>query len=145
MLMKRIYDRSDPEKPKLSHIELRHTGTHAEQNFSRRLVEAAAAEGWVTISRGKLILHAKPEDLNYTILRSPGTYCCHCGEKLSSDPAGVEARAHIAAKHKGVDSPDAANPAGYRVTHAYECALDTAQHAKFKAKRLGAAPAPART
>lgn len=132
MLLKRIYEHTDPEHPKLSHIELRHTGTHAAQNFSRRLVDAAIAEGWMTLSRGKLILHVKPEDLTYTIKRAPGHYCLHCGEKIESDVLGTQAREHVAKHHDGVASPDPDWPAGYLATHAYECVLDGAQHAKFR-------------
>lgn len=105
MLLKRIYKpqaEKDPKVPVLSHIELRHTGTHAEQNFSRRLVEAAVKEGWMKIEGDKLALLAKPENLVYTIKRTPGRY----------------------------DNPKA--PAGYEVTNAYECVLDAAQHAKFR-------------
>jgi len=133
MLLKRIYD-----KEKLDHIELRHTGTSAEQNFSRRLVEGAVSEGWMTLSRGKIILHAKPEDLTYTIKRGPGHYCLHCGEKIESDALGAAARAHMAEKHDGMESPDRHWPAGYMVTHAFECVLDDKQHEKFKALPMGA-------
>ncbi len=137
MLLKRIYDHADPKAPKLAHIECRHSGTHAAQNFSRRLVEAAVSEGWMTLSRGKLTLHAKPEDLTYTIKRGPGHYCCHCGEKLESDATGAGARTHIAEKHAGSESPDKQWPHGYAVLNAYECVLNPAQHAKFRAYPIG--------
>lgn len=133
MLLKRIYDKADPKAPTLAHVECRHTGTHAEQNFSRRLVEGAVSEGWMTLSRGKIILHTKPDDLTYTIKRAPGHYCLHCGEKIDSDALGAGARKHVAEKHEGKPSPDKHWPAGYLVTNAYECVLDQAQHVKFKA------------
>lgn len=137
MLLKRIYDHTDPKAPKLKHIEVKHTGVSAEQNFSRRLVEQGVAAGWMTLSKGKLVLHVKPEDLTYTIMRTPGHYCLHCGEVLTSDSLGEAARLHIAAKHADAKSPDAQWPHGYYVTHAYECALDIAQQEKFKARRMG--------
>lgn len=138
MLLKRIYDHADAKAPKLSHIELKHTGTHAEQNFSRRLVEGAVAEGWMTLSKGKIILHAKPEDLTYTIKRAPGHYCLHCNAKIESDGLGAEARQHVASQHAGEKSPDPAWPHGYLVTNAYECVLEEGQHRKFKARPMGA-------
>jgi len=128
MLLKRIY-----EGAKLQHIALRHTGVKAEQNFSRRLVEGAVADGWMTLSQGKIILHVQPEDLVYMIVRGPGHYCCHCKEKLDGSGFGAQARAHVKEKHAGASSPDPQWPAGYCVVNAYECVLDTAQHAKYKA------------
>jgi len=135
MLMKRIYG-SDG---KLDYVELRHTGTGEAQNFSRKLVEAGTAEGWILFEGGKLTLKVKPEALVYTVKRTPGYYCLHCNEKLVSDVLGTEARAHVAAKHAGASaSPDKAWPMGYLVTHAYECTLDPKQHEKFKALPMGA-------
>jgi hypothetical protein len=112
-------------------ISVKHTGTHATQNFSRRLVDAGIAEGWMSMSRGMLTLHAEEEDLTYTILRMPGMYCCHCDAKLEDDPSGATGRAHLAAEHAGTPSPDPSNPAGFRVTNAYECELDEEQHARW--------------
>ena len=118
-------------------IWVEHTGASPEQNFSGGLIEAGVTEGWVSITKGKLILNVKPEDLVYTIKRGPGRYCCHCGGKLADDATGEMARAHVAAEHKGEKSPDQANPGGYCMLNHYECVLDEAQHAKYRVKRMG--------
>lgn len=60
--------------PPLSHIEIKHSGAHPAQRFSTGLVAAGLAEGWMTISKGQLIVHGQPEDLIYTIKRVPGEY-----------------------------------------------------------------------
>jgi hypothetical protein len=144
MLLKRHYEFPEnwrPEQdtegritnpPPISYIEVKHTGVHAEQNFSRRFVEAGVRDGWITLSMGKLIIHAQPEDLNYMILRAPGHYCCHCGIELQSDATGAACRAHIEAAHAGDESPDRSNPLGWRATTGYECVLDETQHERFK-------------
>jgi hypothetical protein len=175
MLLKRIYDKpagwerqanarrtdgklADPAKPEgaclnpppFKHIEVKHTGTNPEQNFSDRLVSAGLAEGFISLSKGKLTLHGKPEDLNYTVKRIPGYYCCHCAAALPDAgrlvaPGVTAGMQHIADAHQGKDSPDAGNPAGYcRINH-YECVLDSTQHEKFRVKRtVASSPAPRR-
>lgn len=120
--------------PPLSHVEMKHTGTSPEQNFSRELIEHGMREGWVQFERGELLLKVLPETLRYTVKRTPGRWCLHCGVALLEDTDGAKSREHVKAFHDGVPSPDANNPAGYVKTHAYECALNTAQHEKFKKK-----------
>jgi hypothetical protein len=144
MLLKRYYDIPEgwePKRapdgtllnpPKVDALDVRHTGTHQEQNFSRRLVDAGLAEGWLSLSKGILTLHTTQEDLTYTILRTPGLYCCHCDAALGEDASGAAGRAHVAAVHPGEPSPDAQHPAGYRHVHAYECVLDVKQHARWQ-------------
>jgi len=148
MLLKRHYVRDSKgeivQPPKVSHLEVKHTGIAPEQNFSTRLVEALAALGFLSLSRGKIVLHAQPEDLNYTIKRGPGHYCCHCGEALPEaasivSPGVTAGMKHVAEKHPGKPSPDASNPAGYMRLNEYECVLDTGQHGKYKAKSIGEA------
>lgn len=129
--------------PPLDYVSVGHTGTTPEQNFSGGVINAAIAEGWATISRGKLMLHVMPEDLVYTIKRVPGRYCCHCGEKLQDDATGELARGHVARAHPNEESPDPNHPAGYSMTGAFECVLDAEQHARYQAKP-GRAPQFAR-
>lgn len=130
MLLRRRYEPIDPKKGrepanlKPAGVSVRHTGVKATQNFSRQLVEKAIAEGWMSLGKGRLVLHAAEGDLDYEVKRMPGTYCCHCGEKL---PESKTAQAHVAEKHAGKTSPDRSNPSGYAVTHAYECVLDAGQ------------------
>jgi len=137
MLLKRIYDTSDKKRPKFSHILVIHTGHSAEQNFKRQRVEEGVTDGWISLSQGKLILHAKPEDLVYSIKNSPGHYCLHCKSQIMSGADGAMSRLHVSTSHKDIASPDPQWPLGYRVTHAYECVLDAAQHEKFKALPIG--------
>jgi len=164
MLLKRIYKKppgwtakrnvrdgdgklKDPSRPEgellnptpIEHFEVRHTGTHPEQNFSTGMVDAGLAEGWMAIAQGKLTLRAKPEDLVYAIKRGPGHYCCHCGEKLPDAAAFVAPKItagmqHVAAVHAGKKSPDEGNPAGYLRLNHYECVLAPEQHKKFQAR-----------
>lgn len=118
-------------------IEVQNTGVMEAQNFSIDLVVSGLQDGWMELADGNLILHAVPEDLKYKVLREPGRYCLHCGEKLPDDEKGALARIHVLSKHKGKASPDANNPAGYIKLNAYECVLDAKQHAKFKAVKMG--------
>jgi hypothetical protein len=81
MMLKRIFKKDtdgslvvSDSGPILDHVQCWHTGVRPEQNFSDRLVKSAIAEGWMTLSKGKLILHCKPQDLEYTINRTPGRY-----------------------------------------------------------------------
>lgn len=114
---------------KLDHIQVNHTGTHPEQTFSTQMVDQGMAEGWISVVKGELVLHAKPEDLHYAILNGPGFYCCHDGSKHAT---GKDAQNYTAKKFAGKPSPDANNPAGYRKLNGYELRLNAAQHAKFK-------------
>ena len=145
MLLTRHYDIPDGWEPErgpdgtllnplpVQSLELKHTGASPEQNFSRRLIDAGVAEGWITMSKGKIVMHTTDEDLEYAIVRMPGMYCCHCDAKLVDDTSGASGRDHVQAMHGGQPSPDANNPAGFRQTHAYECVLDEGQHAKWQA------------
>lgn len=126
--------------PPLSHIEVKHTGASPEQNFSTRLVEQGVALGFMTLGKGKITLHAKPEDLTYKIVRSPGHYCCHCGAWLTDAAmllgSGLTNGAqHVVDEHPGVPSPDAGNPSGYERINHYETILDTEQHNRFRVGR----------
>lgn len=129
MLLKRIYGDADEGEG----ISVIHTGVARLQNFSRRFVETGIVQGWLTLSRGALTLHAQEEDLQYRILGMPGRYCLHCGLHWPGDPTGAETRAHISAEHAGMVSPDPQWPQGYRATESYECLLSEEQHARWKA------------
>lgn len=121
--------------PPLDYVEVHHTGWTARQNFSTRLVNTGAREGWITIASGQLILNTRPEELVYVVMRGPGRYCCHCKERLEDDALGEQARAHVGQLHKGVLSPDPENPSGYCVLNYYECVLNAEQHARWSLTR----------
>lgn len=116
-----------------SHIEIKHTGLHPEQNFSTRLVGAGIEEGWISVQDGKLIVHAEPEPLVYDIVAAPGRYSCFDGEKLPDDPEdkGTLARQALAHQYPGMTSPDPDHPAGYYKINYYECVLNAAQQEQF--------------
>jgi hypothetical protein len=156
MLLKRLYHMPEGwvaerdergellNPPELRAISIQNTGPEPEQNFSRRVIEAGIAEGWISMGQGKITIHGvdeteAPADLVYTVLHMPGTYCCHCNMKLDDDPSGASSRAHVADRHGDTPSPDPQNPVGCRVTTAYECVLDPEQHARFNTRAVQAA------
>lgn len=115
MLLKRVYDSSDPAAPQLDHVRLLHAGVR--QRFSPRFLHQAQADGWVILDGDRLMFQTRPV-VTYRVERPPGTYCCHCG---AAAPGTLEAQAHLKAVHAGVRSPDPMNPAGYRRDNFYEC------------------------
>jgi hypothetical protein len=149
MLLKRHYRRTPKGElvtpPQLDHVEVKHTGTKAEQNFSESLVRNGVAGGFVTLGKGRLVLHVKPEDLVYAIKRVPGYYCCHCGVALpdagafvsvSHLPGVTVGMQHVADAHGKAKSPDPGNPSGYCRLNHYETTLEAKQHEKFRLKRV---------
>jgi hypothetical protein len=118
--------------PPLDYISLAHTGVQAEQNFCTDMVVDAMRDKYLSIEDDVLILHVAPEDLRYKILRSPGRYCLHCGEKLPDDEKGTLARLHVATKHPDAISPDRIDPAGYEMLNHFECILESQQHDRFR-------------
>jgi len=109
----------DDGNPTVTHLTILEApdvgGAH---HFSPRLVERGIADGWLGVGGGEFTVKtAKGKaDLVFKIVEPPGTFCAHCGERMSSSP---DALAHIAAEHDGEDSPDAQNPSGYRVDNYY--------------------------
>lgn len=126
--------------PEFDYVSLAHTGVDINQNFSVDLVTEALNKKWMTMEEGKLTLLIHPVNLYYKILREPGRYCCHCGDKLQDDIKGSLARLHIASKHPDKESPDPNNASGYcRINH-FECELDKKQHEKYRVKGVAKAP-----
>lgn len=101
------------------HVAVESLHDQGAQNFSERLVRQAVEEGWMSLSRGNLIIHTGDgdEDVVYKIEEAPGVYCSHCGEKL--DGGNEIAQAHITDTHRDEESPDPQNPSGYRVSNHY--------------------------
>lgn len=123
--------------PPLDHIEILHTGLGATQHFSTRLVQRGIDEGWMAIHDSKLVLYAQPENLVYDIVRGPGRYSCFDGSKLpdDEDDSGRQARAIIAERHAGAQSPDPDHPCGYVKINHYECRLNQDQQQKFSLRK----------
>lgn len=124
------------QPPQIDRIEVLDTGTTPEHNFSERLVAQGFVQGFMTLSKGQITLHAQ-EDLKYTIKRAPGYYCCHCGAALVDanqmvEPGVTLGLKHVRTEHEGKPSPDPENPSGYCKLNHYETVLDSAQHAKLK-------------
>lgn len=152
MLLKRIYKKPEGwekqvnEKgecinpPPLDYLSLANTGVRPEQNFSVARVTEGLTAGLMRIDGDTLILDVHPEPLRYAIVRRPGRYCLHCGEKLGDDQGGAMARLHVAEKHAGTPSPDANTPSGYAALNHFECVLDSGQHEKYRVKNKARAP-----
>lgn len=110
-------------------------GEKTVQFSDRSVTEDAIAIGWMSIVKGKLTIHQLPdevdgkevarEDVVFSILRSPGGYCCHCqmplGKNNDSKQEAKNAQAHVAELHEDADSPDPENAAGYHVINYYDC------------------------
>ena len=128
---KQICDEVVP-MPKLAGVDVVHTGAQAEQHFSTSLVTEFIKLGIMEIQDDQLILHAASADLHYTVLREPGRWCLHCGEKLPDDPNGELARLHVVMEHKDAPSPSQNHPAGYEWLTYFECVLDASEHARYK-------------
>jgi hypothetical protein len=107
-------------------VHLRHAGPA--QKFSQEQLDEGLRVGYVVMDASTIEVRGVNATARYRVLRAPGFYCCHCGEKLEGDPRSVEdcrknaaRKAHVAASHPGVPSPDPQNPAGYRGATTYEC------------------------
>lgn len=131
MLMKRQYDTAG----KCTHVTVKHTGSSPEQNFSHRLVENGAADGWIEVGASHLVIKTDGEPLRYELKRTPGYYCLSTGERIP-----VSAMAWASPRRGELASREALSwlaqagkaPTDYEVTNAYECVLDADQHAQFK-------------
>ena len=135
MILKRVYKAPESgQAPELDYIALGHTGTQPEQHFSVGLVTEMLTKGFMEIDEAanQLIFHTHPVDLVYAIVRRPGRYCLHCGEKLADDQGGELARLHVAQYHNGVASPDPDQPGGYEAINYFDCMLDAEQHARYQ-------------
>lgn len=62
------------DPPRVKYVEIKHTGLHAEQHFSVKLIAQGVTDGWMVIDGNQLTIKAVPEDLRYTIVRVPGVY-----------------------------------------------------------------------
>lgn len=116
MLLKRQYD----EDGKIIGIEVQSLGASQDQHFTPDLVATAIRQGWMTRTTDSLVLIcSKNGPVEYEILRTPGYYCCHCGEVL--DDGGQTAQLHVAEEHPDTESPDPSNPSGYERIHYFDC------------------------
>lgn len=134
MELKRQYNSAG----EVSRVTVGHTGLKPEQNFSHRLIEAGIAQGWITLTGDTLTMAADPEDLVYTVKRTPGYFCKSTGERIpismmawASPKRDVlayrEAQAWLSANGKAATD--------YEVGNDYRCVLSSTQHEKFRTVR----------
>lgn len=106
-------------------------GTHAlradppqRHHFSTKFVQEGAVEGWITLGAGKVTLHLSDGDVAYRILRGPGAYCLHCGERIgrgAGNPAETARRRdYIGQCQQGPGEP---RP-DYEVADYFDCELE---------------------
>lgn len=88
------------------------------QHFTPNLLEQGVAQGWLSLSQGRLVIHGADGALVYRLDRPPGLYCAHCDQALA-DPG--TAQDHVATLHPAAPSPDPSNPAGYAQRHYFAC------------------------
>ena len=95
--------------------------------FATSFVTRAAAEGWLTLGRGKITIHAET-DVTWTITEEPGAYCDLCDARIGDGPATTSEQAAPRLAHvadcDGSNDPSPENPAGYRVTDYYLSELE---------------------
>lgn len=124
MLLKRVYDKTDPANPKVNGVRVLRAG--GDKNFSPDLINDGLAQGWLSMSKGKLVLEGENAVITYAIRRAPGYYCCHCGEALVDAgnfvaPGVTVGMKHVADTHSDTPSPDESNPAGYEKINHFDC------------------------
>lgn len=72
-----------------------------QHHFSPNWVMREVATGLVSMADGKIVIHTGPKKtdvVEYEIVRTPGAYCLHCGDRVGDGPATtpeeVAARIH---------------------------------------------------
>ena len=117
MFAKRLYDNRDPDLDKVRAPRVKLLQLHPLQRFSVDHVMAGVLDGYMTLAKGRLVIHHTGGDIVYRIRRTPGTFCCHCRRRLDRGPAAAK---HVIDNHAGQKSPDKTNPSGYEVLNAIE-------------------------
>jgi len=126
MLLQRKYhhDSNGIKPPVVRGIKLKRMSADGKQRFAPKLVKIGQDEHWLSVTGGKIIIHDEGGDVPFKVLKVPGRYCCHCGEKLTDDADGAAARKHVVEHHVGKKSPDEQNPSGYVMQNYYDCELE---------------------
>ena len=111
-----------------SGIQLAKLAPSRRHHFIPKILHEYVERGFASITDKQIILHTIDGDMPFKLDHVPGRYCAHCNEALPNedleeggaaipqgDPRlGKAARKHVAAKHKGAESPDPRNPSGYK-------------------------------
>lgn len=98
-------------------------------HFPVDMVTKAVGEGWISLNQGRLTIHTLDGDVIYRIDRTPGAYCCHCGQRIGDGPAATSREADRRRTHTdeccdGADHP-AEWPGGYEVINYFDCTLES--------------------
>ena len=115
MLQKRMHEKGDPN-PGVHTVKVLRVG--ARQKFTIGHVAEAVMGGWMTLAKGRIVIHSVDRDIVFRIARVPGLWCCHCRTRM---PGELQARRHVIDRHPGLPSPDRNNPAGYEQLNAFDC------------------------
>ena len=108
------------DEPVLTGISLSRMPNTGIQRLTQKLIDKTVQDGFMTLSKGKVIFHTVDGDVAFNIVRVPGYYCCFTNKQLGDQK---EARKYIEANFKGKASPCKNNPAGYRKDNFYTCEL----------------------
>ena len=54
--------------PPVAGIEVQHVGASGKQNFSVRLINGGLSESWLSIERGRVIIHGVNKTLTYKVI-----------------------------------------------------------------------------
>lgn len=140
MKLKKLYKKVGPKnRLEVRGIKVLKMPTNGVKHFSTKFVKEAQAQGWLTLdyvqeaageqpTTGKLTIHGEDGNVVFNVVRGPGRYSCHGGEKLPDDDhtntPGKLAQEYVAKHYAGIASPDTQNPAGYVCPRFYNCELE---------------------
>jgi len=85
MQLKKIYN-TEGQEPILDHIKVLRYGK--KQNFTQKFINRGVAEGFLSMEKGRIVLHTDPE-LHYRIVRTPGMYCVFDDHPLDDEKAAM--------------------------------------------------------
>ena len=100
------------------------SGPPAKHNFAEKWVNRSLISGVASIDGDTLTVG----EAEYAIVRRPGAYCCHCGERIADGPALTKDEADLRIAYIATceiannddDTADPNNPAGYEVIGYYQ-------------------------
>ena len=138
MILKRLYDKTNPAQLVCNGVVIKSLGATERQNWSPDLIADAVAQGWMRLEGQERIVligtvvsregeRLGTVEVPYKVVEAPGYYCCHCEARLPGMPGvrdvalNLQRQAHVVEKHKDTPSPDPENPAGYRGVSHYGC------------------------
>jgi len=117
MMLKKLY-KSESDDTVVG-VRILNLGAGNSVHFTPDRVAKAIAEGWMVMTGKKLVLNAENGKIMYSIVRTPGYYCCHCKKPLSD--GGLVAQMHVTEEHDNGLSPDPSNPSGYERINYLDC------------------------